>query len=109
MENHDNHGVAHVTPSGGNVFADLGFEQKEAEDLKIKSQLLMEISKWVREHHLKQAQAAEALEISRPRVSDIMTGKAWKFTIDMLVKLLERIGKRVRVLVSDMDVAPAPA
>lgn len=107
MANHENHGVAHVTEPGGNVFADLGFNQHEAEELKIKSQLMMEISKWVREQHLKQAQAAEVLKISRPRVSDIMTGKTWKFSIDMLVELLERIGKQVQVLVSDRAAVPA--
>ncbi len=36
--------ISHVTRTGGNVFADLGFDSEEAAKLKIRSQLMMEIS-----------------------------------------------------------------
>lgn len=45
--------IRHVTPAGGNVFADLGFEPEEAAKLKIRSQLMMEISEWIKEQQLK--------------------------------------------------------
>lgn len=90
----------HVTPANGNVFADLGFEPEEAAKLKIKSQLMIEISAWIKEQQLKQEDAAKILGVSRPRVSDVMTGKIGKFTIDTLVDLLERTGKHVTVNVA---------
>lgn len=92
--------VRHVTPAGGNVFADLGFGPEEAARLKIRSQLMMEISEWIKEQQLKQEDAAEILGISRPRVSDVVTGKIDKFTIDALVDLLERSGKHITVNVA---------
>ncbi len=90
----------HITPAGGNVFADLGFEPEEAAKLKIKSQLMIEISEWIKVQQLKQEEAANILKVSRPRISDIVTGKIDKFTIDTLVELLEHAGKHVTVKVA---------
>ena len=99
MSDIDN-GVMHTTPANGNVFADLGFQPQEAAKLKIKSQLMMQISEWVKTSNLKQEEAAELLHVNRPRVSDLMTGKIGKFTIDSLVDMLERTGRHVTVNVA---------
>lgn len=47
----------------------------------------------------KQAQAAEILMVSRPRVSDVVNMKVSKFTIDTLVNMLSRVGKPVRLAI----------
>lgn len=105
-------GCAHVTPAGGNVFADLGFAPVEAAALKaqsdtiiaaelaIKQRLMVEISAWIRANHLKQEEAARMLGVTRPRVSDVVNKKTVKFTIDALVNMLTRVGKRVELAVS---------
>jgi predicted XRE-type DNA-binding protein len=59
-----------------------------------------ELSKWIAENHLKQADAAEILMVSRPRVSDVVNMKVGKFTIDTLVNMMSRIGKPVRLVVA---------
>ena len=92
--------ITHITPVGGNVFADLGFDLQESATLKIKMDLMIQISEWVKDKHLKQKEAAEVLQIHRPRVSDIIQGKTSKFTIDTLIKILGRIGKQVTVQVN---------
>jgi predicted XRE-type DNA-binding protein len=101
----------HITKSGGNVFADLGFEPDEAaalladskriisEKLAIKERLMTEISGWIEEKHLLQADAARILGVTRPRVSDVVQKKSIKFTIDALVDMLARTGKEVVVSV----------
>jgi len=101
----------HKTPAGGNVFADLGFEPREAaalkakskkiisEKLSIKESLMMELAVWIDEQQLKQAQAAEILGVTRPRVSDVIHRKSVKFTIDALVDMLARTGKHVQLSV----------
>lgn len=48
---------------------------------------------------MKQAEVAEMLHISRPRVSDVVNKKVNKFTIDALVNMLIRIGKPVQITV----------
>jgi predicted XRE-type DNA-binding protein len=92
--------ITHITGADDNLFSDLGFEPEEAIKLKIKSQLMAEISAWIKGQHLKQEDAAKILGVSRPRVSDVITGKIGKFTIDTLVDLLERTGKHVTVNVA---------
>ncbi len=98
-----------VTSSCGNVFADLGFEPEEAaalkeqsrriisEKLTIKDSLMAELTEWIKASNLKQAEAAEILGVTRPRVSDVINKKAVKFTIDALVDMLARTGKHVHL------------
>ncbi len=90
----------HASSENNNVFVDLGFEQQEAAKLIIKSQLMIQIRKWIKENDLKQEEAADILHVNRPRVSDVMTGKIGKFTIDALVDMLECAGLRVSVSVA---------
>ncbi len=92
--------ITHITPENGNVFEDLGFDHQEAAKLKIKAQLMCQISEWIKEKQLKQDEASRLLHVTRPRVSDVLRGKSGKFTIDALVDMLERIGKHVSVQVS---------
>lgn len=101
----------HITPVGGNVFADLGFEPEEAaslqaeskriisEKLAIKESLMTELAGWIDEKKLKQADAAKILGVTRPRVSDVINKKSIKFTIDALVDMLARTGKHVQLSV----------
>jgi len=86
--------------SCGNVFADLGFDEQEAANLKLRSQLMIEVEKDLMEKKLTQQAAAKVLGISQPRVSDLKRGKVEKFTIDMLVNFLTKLGHNVTVRVA---------
>lgn len=111
MTKQNEHGVRHITPAGANIFLELGFEPQEAEELqrqsqaeiaqalKLKQQLMSELSDWMTEQQLKQAQAASILGVSRPRVSDVVNRKTSRFTIDALVNMLARTGKTVTLSV----------
>ena len=92
--------VTHVTPSGSNIFEELGFSGQEATKLKIKAQLMCSISEWIKDEELKQEEASHVLHVTRPRVSDVMRGKTSKFTIDALIDMLERTGKHVTLQVN---------
>jgi len=46
-----------------------------------------------------QTAGAEVPRVTRPRVSDVVNHKVKKFTIDALVSMLGRIGKRIRLAV----------
>lgn len=74
--------------------------KKQINDTRqLKEQLMGELASWIEQHHLKQAEAAEILMVSRPRVSDVVNRKTAKFTIDTLVEMLSRIGKPVRLAI----------
>ena len=81
--------------SSCNVFADLGFEKQTAENLRIRADLMIELRDLIRRKGLTQAQAAKLFGVSQPRISDLVRGKIAQFTIDMLVNMLARAGKRV--------------
>ena len=103
--------IRHVTKRGSNLFLELGFSAEEAKRLQaasrtqindtrqLKEQLMSELTEWIEQHHLKQAEAAAILMVSRPRVSDVVNKKTAKFTIDTLVEMLSRIGKPVRLAI----------
>lgn len=91
--------ITHTTPAGGNVFVDLGFPPEEAENLKIRSSLMMAIEQIITERGLKQIEAAELFGVSQPRISDLLRGKIDVFTIDSLINMLARAGVRVELTV----------
>ena len=89
-----------VTPSSGNVFRDLGFSEEEAEHLVIRADLLIQIQKVVTARRLKQAQLAKLLQVSQPRVSDLLRGRLHLFSIETLIDMLGRLGVQVRLVVT---------
>ena len=89
-----------MTRSTGNVFRDLGFPPDEAEHLRVRSDLLAQIQKAIRSQGLKQGEAAKLLEVTQPRVSDLMRGRLDLFSVDTLIDMLARLGIRVRVVFS---------
>jgi len=91
--------ITHITSKNDNIFEDLGFEPREAVKLKIKAQLMCQISEWIKEKQLKQEEISNLLHVTLPKVSEIMKGKTGEFTIDALIDMLERIGKHVTVQV----------
>lgn len=89
--------VEHVTPAGANIFLDLGFPPGEAENLKIRADLMREIMGIIRERVMKQKKAAELFGVSQPRISELMRGRINEFSIDSLVNMLAHAGMTVDV------------
>lgn len=81
----------------GNVFADLGFPPDEAVNLHLRSDLMIQLRVRLDKLGVTQAQAARLLGVSQPRVSDLTRGRIDRFSIDMLIKLLGKVGVEVRV------------
>jgi predicted XRE-type DNA-binding protein len=91
--------IEHTTPAGGNLFADLGFKDGEAENLKIRSELMIEIRKVMEARELRQAEAAALFGVTQPRISELVRGKIDQFSIDSLVNMLAHAGYRVELRV----------
>src|SRR4030081_4030730 len=85
-----------VTPSSGNVFRDLGSSKEEAEHLVIRADLLIQIQKVVTARRQQQAPLAKLLQVSQPRVSDLLRGRLHLFSIETLIDMLGRLGAQVR-------------
>lgn len=83
--------------SSGNVFSDLGFSKEEAAHLLIRADLMSQVKRVIEARELTQKEAAEALGVTQPRVSDLVRGKIDRFTIDTLVEMLTHLGVAVTV------------
>ena len=99
-------GVTDVTPVGGNVFEDLGFDYEESIALKTKVLLTGVLLKWMKLKQLNQTEAAEILGIKQPEVSKLARGKLDSVSIEKLIQLVERTGVfKVNVSVEELEVA----
>ena len=87
-----------LTRSSGNVFRDLGFSPDEAEYLKVRAELMVNLQKTITARGLKQAEAAGLLGVTQPRVSDLMRGRIDLFSIDTLIDMLARLGVRAKLV-----------
>jgi predicted XRE-type DNA-binding protein len=83
----------------GNVFLDLGYSKVEAENLKMRSELMMRIEDFYRRSGMTQADAAKVLEVTQPRLNALLKGKIGLFSLDSLVNIASRAGLSVRLIV----------
>lgn len=86
-----------VHQSSGNVFTDLGLP--DAEKLKIKSGLVIEIRKAMQKLGLTQLDAAKRMGIAQPKVSDMMRGDFTNLSERKLMDCLTRLGYDIEIKV----------
>ncbi len=98
--------ASNIQSSTGNVFADLGFNEDEAQNLRIRSDLMIELTRLIEARGLTQTAAAKLLGVTQPRISDLVRGKIDRFSADSLIELLGHAGARVSLVVTlDRQVA----
>jgi len=88
-----------VTRSSGNVFRDMGFSKAEAENLRLRSELMRQIDAYYRASGMTQAAAAKALGLTQPRLNALLKGKLSQFSLDALVNIASNAGMNVRLVV----------
>jgi len=86
-----------VLRSSGNVYADLGLA--DAEKLKIKTGLVIEIRKAMRRLGLTQQAAARRMGIAQPKVSGMMRGDFSNLSERKLMDCLNRLGYDIGIKV----------
>ena len=84
-----------ITESSGNVFADLGFEPAEAAILQMRAKLMSDLREHLKSSRMTQKEAAERFKIAESRVSDLMHGRWEEFSLEMLITLEARVGRKV--------------
>jgi len=80
-----------VTTSSGNVFADLGLP--DAEKLRIKAGLVIEIRKAMTARGLNQQEAAKRMGVPQPKVSGMMRGDFPSLSVRKLMECLNRLSE----------------
>ena len=86
-----------VTPSSGNVFADIGVSEPDQE--LAKAQLASRIREIVRRSRLTQVAAAAVMGIDQLNVSALLSGRLANFSSECLMRLLSRLGQDVEIVI----------
>lgn len=81
----------------GSVFEDLGF--KNYKEMETKSNLVIEIGKAIKNKKLTQTQAAEILNISQPKLSELLGGRFRGYSVERLIHFLNELGQDVDIVV----------
>lgn len=72
----------------------------EAENMKLRSRLMIAVRDYIEREGLSQTQAAKLFGVTQPRISDLVRGKIDLFSIDMLVNMASAAGLHI-----DMKIA----
>jgi predicted XRE-type DNA-binding protein len=86
-----------VEMSSGNIFADLGLP--DADKLKIKSGLVIEITKAVRNLGLSQEEAGRRMGLPQPKLSGLFRGDFSNVSERKLMDCLNRLGYDIEIKV----------
>ncbi|WP_063548841.1 helix-turn-helix domain-containing protein [Burkholderia territorii] len=84
-----------------NVWDAIESQPAEAENMKLRSALMIALKQRIAQLELSQAEAAKQLGVTQPRVSDLLRGKINLFGLDALVNMAAAVGLRVDLQVSE--------
>jgi len=86
-----------VTPSSGNVFADLGLPRAEEKQTQVR--LAVAINHILKDRRLSQGDAADLLEVSQPKISALANYQLEGFSVERLLRFLNALGRDVEIVV----------
>lgn len=73
-----------------------------AENMRLRSVLMMALKNHIEQEGFSQAQAAKLFGVTQPRISDLTRGKIHLFSLDTLVNMVASAGLHVELKVSDV-------
>ncbi len=86
-----------IEHGSGNVFADLGRPDADAQLLK--AELVTRIDRIIRRSRLTHTQAAELLGLSQPDVSSLLQGNFRDYSVERLLRVLAALGRDVDIVI----------
>lgn len=72
----------------------------DAENMKLRAELMRAIITHIEKKHLTQSAAAKLMDVTQPRISDLVRGKIDLFSIDMLVNMASAAGLHVELKIA---------
>jgi predicted XRE-type DNA-binding protein len=86
-----------VDAGSGNIFTDLGLP--DAEDLLLKSKIVVELHRLIKERKLTQTAAAKLIGISQPDLSNLLHGRLRGYSAERLMRMLTSLNQDVEITV----------
>ena len=85
-----------------NVWDALADTPEDAENLKIRSDLMQKISAFINKKKITQSAAAKKCGLTQPRMNDLLKGKISKFSLDALVNIAANLGLHVHIVIEEL-------
>lgn len=70
---------------------------EQAANLRARADLMRKIAEIVKENRWTQSEAAKRCGVTQPRINDLVRGRVSLFSLDALVNIATKLGRRVRV------------
>ena len=86
-----------VTPSSGNVFADLGVPEPDEE--LAKADLAIHLRDTIKRRRLTQTAAGQRMGLDQPKVSALMNGHLAGFSSERLMRCLAALGEDIEIVI----------
>jgi predicted XRE-type DNA-binding protein len=80
-----------------NVWDAIADTPAEAANLRIRSDLMREITAIIGQSGWTQVEAAKHCGVTQPRINDLLRGRISRFSLDALVNIATALGRRVHV------------
>lgn len=77
------------------VWDALSHTPEEAENMKVRSQLVMALNEMIEKRGLSTLDASALLGVSQPRISELAKGKIQLFSVDKLINMLAHAGMQI--------------
>lgn len=96
-----------IDSGSGNVFADLGYADAKERTLKVR--LAMEVNRLLKARGTTQVEAAAALGILQPHVSDLARYRLDRFSVERLMEFLVALGRDVEIRIGSRPSRSGPS
>jgi predicted XRE-type DNA-binding protein len=80
-----------------NVWDAVADSPEESANLRVRSDLMDQIENLIKRNRWTQAEAAKRCGVSQPRINDLLRGRISRFSLDALVNIAARLGRKVTV------------
>ncbi len=84
-----------VEVGSGNIFADLGLP--DADDMLLKSQIVVQLHSLIKAHKLSQTEAAKRIGIGQPDLSNVLRGRFRGYSVERLMRMLTTFDQDVEI------------
>ncbi|TNH44191.1 helix-turn-helix domain-containing protein [Photorhabdus luminescens] len=89
-----------------NIWDAISDTPEQAENMKIRAQLMNMLNVWIAKREFTQAEAARMLGVTQPRVSELARGKIQLFSVDKLIAMMTHAGMYIRhIEISEPEVS----
>jgi predicted XRE-type DNA-binding protein len=86
-----------ATIGSHNVFLDLGFEPEEAENLLIRSDLMLDLRRYIRQNGWTELEAITNFGETPLSIRHLMEGEIDSFSVDKLIAMLVKTGMPIKI------------